>query len=314
MISEQKSHALLKHYAEMLSNLRLPDNYIDIVSSLSGTLGKIVVTGLGKSGLIARKLSATLSSIGAPSCFMHASEAGHGDLGMLQGTDTLIALSHSGESKECQQALQRAKSMRCFTLAICQSSHSSMAKLADMRMTYPSFDGEFGPHSLAPTSSTCIMLALCDCLAIDIAEFKRMTPHSFAHNHPAGTLGQRLTPIHSIMDRPELCPIINPKASIREAIEAMTQHASGLALICQDNILKAVFSDGDLRRCMINNISLEEPVMTAATPDYSTLSPHDSIYTAENFMKKHKISAIPITENQRLCGCIYMHQIRTFKQ
>ncbi len=305
----QTSHNLLSEYAEALSRITLPSNFDDIIKKLSGIKGKIIVTGLGKSGLIAQKLVATLSSTGSPSCFLHAAEAGHGDLGMLQSCDALIALSHSGESKECQYTINHAKTLGAPIVTITQSSHSTMGKNSKMSITYP-FNKEYGPHALAPSTSTTVMLALCDCLALSLAEYKKMSPELFAINHPSGSLGLQLMPVNQIMHPLSDCPIITISTTIRQAIHAMTTHSSGLALVCAGQKIKAVFSDGDLRRTMLSDASLNDPVIEHATNDFVSLTPEDSTAKAKQIMQETHITAIPVAADGFLKGCIDIHQIR----
>ena len=304
-----KTTDIFKNYAAAIGQLTIPNNMDKLIECLTNISGKIIVSGLGKSGLVGQKLAASLSSTGSCACFLHAAEAGHGDLGMLSAHDAVITLSHSGTSKECMWVVKRANRLGIPTIAITQSPLSPLAQASDFKLCYP-FESEFGTEQLAPTTSTILMMSLADCITMSLASAKQMTPKTFAERHPAGQLGLRLTPVSAKMSQRSACPIVTPTCSIRNALLSVSSHNTGLALIVEGKKLLGVFSDGDFRRVMIKSQSLDDLIIDYATLNPTTITSHTSLYDALTLMRDKKITAIPVVDNDVLNGCLHIHQIK----
>ena len=307
------AHQLINDYSNAIKQITLPQCYSEIVEELKNLRGNVIVTGLGKSGIIARKMSSSLSSIGVASQFLHASEAGHGDIGSISKDDAVIALSHSGESYECSQVVKFAKKLGIITVAITRSMDSSLAKDCNYQLCYP-FDTESGPHGLAPTTSTAIMLTLSDCLVVSLASLTGMTPHVFANNHPAGSLGLKLTPVSSIMKSRSQCAVVTPTCTLKNVLTKITQQNVGIAMIVENQLLAAVFTDGDLRRALSKGISLNDPIIEYATTEPKCISSTTAVQDALNTMHKHSITSLPVVESGVLIGSVDIHQIKGAKE
>jgi arabinose-5-phosphate isomerase len=231
---------------------RLGSGFTGAVESMSRTNGKIVVTGLGKSGHVARKISSTLASTGAPSFFLHPAEALHGDLGMLQSQDVLLAIAFGGETDEVLAVVRHAKRLGVCVVSITGKLDSSLAKFSD-HVIDGSVEREVCPHNLAPTASTTVALALGDALAMALMGSRNFKQEDFVRLHPSGALGRRLATVADLM-KPisELRPGIEPTTSFHKVLEAVTRKNYGVAPV-QDvaGKLIGVISDGDIRRALL---------------------------------------------------------------
>lgn len=300
---------IFEAYASAINQLTVPEGMDQLIECLKNINGKIIVSGLGKSGLVGQKLVASLSSTGTSACFLHAAEAGHGDMGMLGKNDALITLSHSGKSKECLWVVEYATALGIPTIAITQSEKSALAQACKFKLCYP-FEEEFGQHHLAPTTSTILMMSLADCIVMSLAERKQMTPEIFAARHPSGQLGLKLTPVSTTMSSRSECPIVTATCNIRNAMLSVSSHQSGMALIVEGQKLLGVFSDGDLRRVMIDNKSLDSMIIDYASLTPCTITSETSLFDALQIMRDKKITALPVVDNEVLTGCIQIHQIK----
>ena len=231
---------------------QLGDNFIDLVQRCSDTIdngGKLVLTGIGKSGYIGKKIAATLSSIGTPSVFMHPVEARHGDLGLIQKNDLLIAISYSGETEELLVVLTPAKRLGVKLIAVTASRESTLGKMSDFVYEMP-VPREACPFNLAPTTTTTSLLVLGDALAMVLLQIRGFTKSDYGRLHPGGAIGRMVTMrACDVMRKPEATAFVSPDASIRDALYEMSRARSGAAVVVDENRkLAGIFTDGDFRR------------------------------------------------------------------
>ena len=264
--------------------------------------GRVVCTGMGKSGHIARKIAATLASTGTPAFFMHPGEASHGDLGMVTERDVVLALSYSGESDEILMIAPALKRMGVPLLAMTGRPGSSMAQLADVHLDV-SVPSEACPHNLAPTTSTTASLALGDALAVAVLEARGFTPEDFARSHPAGALGRRLLlTIRDVMHAGDDVPRVAADASIAEALVVMSRGRLGMtAVVDADDRLVGVFTDGDLRRAL-DNPALDvrgDAVSKVMGRSPKTIAPDALASAAVHAMEEHKVNALVVVDAER---------------
>ena len=265
-----------------------------------GTNGRVVVTGMGKSGHIAGKIAATLASTGTPAFFVHPGEASHGDMGMITASDCVIALSNSGNTHEILTLLPLIKRLGIPLISMTGSDTSELAQAADVRLL-ASVETEACPLNLAPTSSTTTALVMGDALAIAILEARGFTAEEFAFSHPGGALGKRLLlRVADVMVSGSDIPTITPTAALADAIVEMTQKGLGMTTIASDDRqLLGIFTDGDLRRAVKNGTDLRATTLTEAmTADARTI--HQELLAAEAMalMERHQISALVVVDDQ----------------
>ena len=265
-----------------------------------GTTGRVVVTGMGKSGHIAGKIAATLASTGTPAFFVHPGEASHGDMGMITASDCVIALSNSGSTHEILTLLPLIKRLGIPLISMTGSDTSELAQAADVHLL-ASVETEACPLNLAPTSSTTAALVMGDALAIAILEARGFTAEEFAFSHPGGALGKRLLlRVADVMVSGSDIPTVTPTAALADAIVEMTQKGLGMTTIAADDRqLLGIFTDGDLRRAVKNGIDLRATQLTdAMTADARTI--HQELLAAEAMalMERHQISALVVVDDQ----------------
>ena len=265
-----------------------------------GTTGRVVVTGMGKSGHIAGKIAATLASTGTPAFFVHPGEASHGDMGMITASDCVIALSNSGSTHEILTLLPLIKRLGIPLISMTGSDTSELAQAADVHLL-ASVETEACPLNLAPTSSTTAALVMGDALAIAILEARGFTAEEFAFSHPGGALGKRLLlRVADVMVSGSDIPTVTPTAALADAIVEMTQKGLGMTTIASDDRqLLGIFTDGDLRRAVKNGIDLRATQLTdAMTADARTI--HQELLAAEAMalMERHRISALVVVDDQ----------------
>ena len=265
-----------------------------------GTTGRVVVTGMGKSGHIAGKIAATLASTGTPAFFVHPGEASHGDMGMITASDCVIALSNSGSTHETLTLLPLIKRLGIPLISMTGSDTSELAQAADVHLL-ASVETEACPLNLAPTSSTTAALVMGDALAIAILEARGFTAEEFAFSHPGGALGNRLLlRVADVMVSGSDIPTVTPTAALADAIVEMTQKGLGMTTIASDDRqLLGIFTDGDLRRAVKNGTDLRATSLTEAmTADARTI--HQELLAAEAMalMERHQISALVVVDDQ----------------
>jgi len=291
---------------------RMDDAFVEACRIMLGCTGRIVVTGMGKSGHIAGKLAATLASTGTPAFFVHPGEASHGDLGMITRQDVVLAISYSGETGEVVTILPLIKRLGVPLISMTGKPGSTLAKSADVHIDV-SVAQEACPLNLAPTSSTTATLAMGDAMAVALLEARGFTPEDFAMSHPGGTLGRRLLlKIADVMHTGERLPKVGPDALLTEALLQMTRKGLGLAVIVDgDERVLGVYTDGDLRRTLDRGIDVRSArireVMTAGGKH--VVGDHLAA-EAVQLMEKHKItSLLVLDEQQRLQGVVHMQDL-----
>ena len=265
-----------------------------------GTTGRVVVTGMGKSGHIAGKIAATLASTGTPAFFVHPGEASHGDMGMITASDCVIALSNSGSTHETLTLLPLIKRLGIPLISMTGSDTSELAQAADVHLL-ASVETEACPLNLAPTSSTTAALVMGDAVAIAILEARGFTAEEFAFSHPGGALGKRLLlRVADVMVSGSDIPTVTATAALADAIVEMTQKGLGMTTIASDDRqLLGIFTDGDLRRAVKNGTDLRATSLTEAmTADARTI--HQELLAAEAMalMERHQISALVVVDDQ----------------
>ena len=277
---------------------------------LLATRGHIIVTGLGKSGHIGEKIAATLASTGTPAFFVHAAEAGHGDLGMITGDDTILAISYSGESQEILMMLPIVRALGVKTIAITGRPQSALAQQADLHLPIV-IEKEACPLGLAPTTSTTATLALGDALAITLMQARQFNEKDFARSHPYGRLGRRLmTKVGDVMRRDSAVPQVALDASVQTALFQITDKGLGVTLVSDGERLLGIFTDGDLRRALEKYPdALQRPIIEVMTRSPQTTAPAVLAAAALQQMEARHITALPVLDGGRIAGIIHIHDL-----
>ncbi len=274
--------------------------------------GRIVVTGMGKSGHIAHKIAATLASTGSPAFFLHAAEASHGDLGMLARGDVLLALSNSGETEEVLALLPQIKRMAVPLIALTGNALSTLAAAADAHLDV-AVPQEACPHNLAPTASTTAALVMGDALAVALLEARGFSAEDFARAHPGGRLGRRLLMrVEDIMRRGDRLPRVHLETPLSDGLLEMTRKGLGLtAVVDAQQHLLGVFTDGDLRRALDRRIDLHATTMREVmTVGGRSIGSHELAASAAALMQAHRITALLVTDAaQQLIGALNVHDL-----
>lgn len=293
-----------------------PGDVARAVELLAGCRGKVILTGVGKSGFIARKIAATMTSTGTRAVFLHPSDALHGDIGIVEGTDTVVILSHSGETDELIAMLPYVKHRVVPIIAVVGNPNSTIARQSDAVLD-ASIAREACPLNLAPTTSTAVALAIGDALAITLMELKGLTPEDFALNHPAGRLGKRLTlKVADLMRTGAENPTISPGASWLEVVSAITRGGLGAVnVVNNEGTLAGIITDGDLRRAVAKTQFNELETLNAElfmTRSPVTVTPNELAYTALQLMENRpsQISVLPVVDSQRRSvGLLRLHDL-----
>ncbi|WP_018873119.1 KpsF/GutQ family sugar-phosphate isomerase [Thioalkalivibrio sp. ALJ16] len=306
--------AVLNDEAEAVRNLaqRIDDSFLDACRHILECKGRVIVTGMGKSGHIGSKLAATLASTGTPAFFVHPGEASHGDLGMITREDVVIALSNSGETDEILTILPLIRRLGVPLIAMTGNPGSRLGADATAHLDV-SVEREACPLGLAPTSSTTAALAMGDALAVAVLDARGFTANDFARSHPGGRLGRRLlVHVADIMHTGTAIPRIGPDAALKDALFEITRKGLGLVIVTgDDDRIQGVFTDGDLRRTLDAGHSLDGLTIGAAmTTGGHTAQPDWLAVTALETMESRRINALPVTDgDQRLVGVINMHDL-----
>jgi arabinose-5-phosphate isomerase len=276
------------------------------------TRGRVVVTGMGKSGHIARKISATLASTGTPSFYVHPAEASHGDLGMITPNDLLLAVSYTGETDEVITILPLIKRMGAQLISLTGNPGSTLAKAADVHLDV-SVDEEACPLNLAPTASTTATLAMGDALAVALLECRGFTAEDFALSHPGGSLGKRLIlRVADVMHTDNEVPSVGSEVNLSAGLVEMTRKSLGMtAIVDDDNRLLGVFTDGDLRRALDAAIDVHETKMKSIMHrDCKVTKPDVLAAEAVRIMEENKITGLLVTDDEgRLVGALNIHDL-----
>lgn len=291
-----------------------PEEIIDACELLINTKDYVIVTGIGKSGHIANKIAATLASTGTPAFFIHPSEASHGDLGMIKKTNTIIAISKSGESQELFDLLEYSKKIGAKIIGITNNKNSTLSKFSDVVICFP-LEREACFLNLAPTSSTLISLALGDTIAVLLYKIKNFSHLSFKELHPGGRLGKRLMTASDIMRNLNEIAIVKEGSKFKDVILKITESIGGYCFIVDDNmILKGIVTDGDIRRNILK-FSIEEPVESFMNSKNIIYCFKDTfLVEISKTMADHRIMALPVVDiddkgNKILLGMVHLHDI-----
>ncbi|HKU88683.1 MAG TPA: KpsF/GutQ family sugar-phosphate isomerase [Steroidobacteraceae bacterium] len=273
--------------------------------------GRVIVTGMGKSGHIAGKIAATLASTGTPSFFMHAAEASHGDIGMITREDVLLAISNSGETDEVLLLIPHASRLGVPLIAVTGHPKSSLARAARVHLDV-SVSEEACPLNLAPTASTTVTLALGDALAVALLEARGFTPDDFARSHPGGALGRKLLlHVSDVMRTGEALPLVSPSAPLAEGLVVMSKKGLGMCVIVDGGRMLGVFTDGDLRRVLdrqadVHRITMREVMNSPG----KSVKAHELAAEAAHLMEKYRITALPVVDDGgTLIGALNVHDL-----
>lgn len=312
-ITEQ-ARDVLKIEAEGILNLTrsLNDQFVEMVDLIFDCKGRLIVGGIGKSGIVGRKIVATLNSTGTRALFLHPVEAMHGDLGIVSQDDIFLALSNSGETDELNILLPSIRNIGCKIIAFTGNSQSTLAAYSDIVINV-GVDREACSLGLAPTASTAAQLAMGDALAVVLLNKKGFKPSDFQKFHPAGTLGQRLaSEVRDLMFSGEAVPIVSAGTTMESALAEMNRCGFGAVFVIdQDQTMIGIITDGDIRRCVARkkpiHALLAEQVMTA---NPRRLGPDTPSFDALNMMEQHQITVLPITNDQgKVLGILHLHDI-----
>jgi len=295
----------------LLLNDRIDQNFDDACQLLASCQGKVILIGIGKSGHIAKKIASTFSSTGTPSFFMHPSEAGHGDLGMVNYNDVLVIISYSGESEEILTLLPGIKRLNVPIISMTGNAQSSIAESSAFHLDV-SVEKEACPHNLAPTSSTTVALVMGDAIAISLISAHNFTSDDFAMSHPSGALGRRLlTFVSSIMKTGKDIPIVSVETSLLDSLLVMSQKALGMVLIADNNKLIGIFTDGDLRRAIESNTNFQElTIQKAMTRNCKSIGANEPALKAIEMMEKFSLNSLPVVDSDnQIVGALNMHTL-----
>jgi arabinose-5-phosphate isomerase len=274
--------------------------------------GRCVVTGMGKSGHVARKVAATLSSTGTPAFYLHPGEAGHGDIGMLTRGDVLLALSNSGETAEVLALLPYAKRLGVPLIALTGDRNSTLGRAAEVHLDV-AVAAEACPHNLAPTASTTATLVMGDALAVALLTARGFSADDFARSHPGGTLGRRLLlHVEDVMRREDALPRIAPEAPLAEGLVEMSRKGLGMtAVLDAEERVLGVFTDGDLRRALDRRIDVHRATMSQVmTRGGHVIGPRELATVAAQLMERHRVTALLVTDEARhLLGALNVHDL-----
>lgn len=298
-----RAKEVLKIESEAVRSLidRIDEKFEQAVELVSQCKGRIVLTGMGKSGFIAQKISATLSSLGTPSLWIHPAEAIHGDLGRVTSDDVIIALSNSGQTDEILRLLPTIKKIGAKLISFCGQAESELAKNSDIFLDI-GVKEEACPLGLAPTASTTAMLAMGDALAMSVSEKKGFKETDYAFYHPGGSLGKRLLlTVGEIMRTDEANPVVEARALIKDVLLKITQARAGCAIIVDtEGKIAGIFTDGDLRRHLEIDAELtKRPVGEVMTTNPVVVTQDKLAFEALQLMREKKIDEVPVIDDQK---------------
>lgn len=287
---------------------KVDNNFQSALEVILNTQGRVIVTGMGKSGLIGQKIVATFASTGTPSSFMHPADAYHGDLGMVMPQDTIILISYSGETDEVIRLIPSLKHFGVSIICMVGVLDSTLARHSDVVLDI-SVEREVCPNNLAPTSSTLTTLAVGDALAVALINARDFQPHDFARFHPGGSLGRRLlTRVKDVMHTRNL-PIVDPSATLNEVVFQITRGRMGMVIVMQDEELKGIITDGDLRRALLKGMAnIDQIAENIMSHQPKTIGQDDMLVEAESIMKQNKIKAlIALDEAGKVSGILEIY-------
>lgn len=291
---------------------RIDVNFVRALELLLACKGRVVVSGMGKSGHIGRKMAATLASTGTPAFFVHPGEASHGDLGMIAHDDVVIALSNSGESAEITAILPLIKRRGAKLIGLSGNPTSTLGRESDVHLNV-AVDKEACPHNLAPTASTTAALAMGDALAVTLLDARGFTPEDFARTHPGGSLGRKLlVHVRDVMHSGEALPVVNKSATLKDALLEMTRKGLGMtAVVDDDGLLAGIFTDGDLRRALEKSVD----VRAASIIELMSAQPKSihadrlAVEAVEKMQELQINGLLVVNKNKELVGALNMHDL-----
>lgn len=290
----------------------LGEDFEKLVELVLHCRGKVILSGMGKPGHIGTKMAATLASLGTPAFFMHPAEAMHGDLGMVTKEDVVILMSYSGESEEVTRLMPVLQEIGCITVAITGNASSTLNRECMYHFVFPAFEEACYMH-LAPTSSTTALLVLGDALAITVAKLRNYTKEDFGLHHPAGALGKKLlVKVSDVMHKGGENAVIPMGSSLRSAIVEMSSKGlSMVTIVDEENHLKGIITDGDLRRMLEKGIDVyHESIDTVMTRNPKWIDSREMAVNALQFMSDHRITSMPVLdENETVVGSVLMQDI-----
>ena len=289
---------------------QLDKSFNDLCNAVIACKGKLIIMGVGKSGHIAQKISATLSSTGTPSIFIHPTEAAHGDMGLINKKDIVLLISNSGETDEIINILTSLKRHAKKIVSISGNNKSKIAKSADIKIQLIS-KKEACPLDLAPTSSTTNALAFGDALAISLLEAKGFTKNDFAHSHPAGKLGKKLiTRVEDLMHKGNSIPKVTPSTLLDKALLEITKKNLGITLVIDKSKVVGIFTDGDLRRCINKKVNIQNTqIKKVMTKTFKTIESDALAVDAAEIMENNKIFTLVVMNKNKYVGVISMHDL-----
>jgi arabinose-5-phosphate isomerase len=317
-MSLDTARRVLKIEAQAIEDVlaRLDASFEKAVEMLFRCKGRVVVTGMGKSGLIGRKISATLSSTGTPSIFLHAAEALHGDLGMLARGDAMLAVSYGGETEEIVRLLEALKRLEMPLVTLTGKTNSTLAEASEVVLDV-SVREEACSMNLAPTASTTVAMAVGDALAVSLLERRNFRPDDFAALHPGGRLGKRLLRVEHLMHAGAALPRVSTTTPMTDVFHEMSAKKLGMTTVTEaDGRLAGILTDGDLRRLMEKHRGavLEMRAADGMTKNPQTIGPHVLASEALNLMEKRKItSVVVVDEAQGVLGVVHLHDLWTLE-
>ena len=290
---------------------RINEDFINACKYILNCAGRVVVTGMGKSGHIGKKIAATLASTGTPAFFVHPGEASHGDMGMITKNDVVIAMSNSGGTSEVTSLLPLLKRLDVPLISMTGNPQSALATASHCHLDI-SVEKEACPLDLAPTSSTTATLVMGDALAIALLEARGFTAEEFAFSHPGGSLGRRLLlKVENLMHSGDELPQVTPETPLAEALMTITSKGLGMTTVINSNgELKGVFTDGDLRRAIDQGIDIHNSdIASVMTPHGKTITPELLAVEALTVMEENKITSLVVTKEDQPVGVITMHDM-----
>jgi arabinose-5-phosphate isomerase len=288
---------------------RLDARFVRAVELLRDCRGRVVVTGMGKSGIIARKMAATLASTGTPAFFLHPAEAIHGDLGVIQAGDIVVALSHSGETDEILRLLETIRRGGAGIIALTGHPGSTLGQFADVTLDCQVAE-EACPFNLVPTASTTAALALGDALAMTLLVEKGFRAEDFANLHPGGKLGKRLMRVEQLMHAGDDIPRVDETTSMRDVIYEMSRKGLGMTCVTSGGDLVGIITDGDLRRRMTSTPNvLDLRAADVMTTSPVTIPPHLLAVEALNLMERRKITSVIVSADAGIQGVVHLHDL-----
>jgi len=306
--------AVIKIEADAIQALsgRLDENFENSCHAILACKGRVIISGMGKSGHISNKIAATLASTGTPAFFVHPGEALHGDLGMITGEDVVISISNSGTTEEVLTLASLVKRLGATVIGMSGDKQSPLAEISDFHLDI-AVAQEACPMGLAPTSSTTVTLVMGDALAVALLEARGFTPEDFARSHPGGRLGKRLlVHVKDIMHSGDATPVCSPETSLKDAILEITGKKLGATLVVNpDNSLLGIFTDGDLRRAFEDGIDLKTVTIgDVVHRNCITTLVNELAVNVVNLMQDKEITVLPVVDNSnKVMGIIHMHDL-----